>query len=158
MKRSERARRGVAPWGWLAAGVLAGLAGCSHLPRLHWPWHKTPQAPQPVQELVLAPEAGTASAGFPQYWKRNTLVLDLKDATGSGGVTARPRPQTTWPVRIALRVTPGTLGMVEVRADQRVVLPISAVAGAPVDLELPAGVYGAKTERMIIRWGPTATP
>jgi len=158
MKACERVRlAGIAPLGVLAALLLV-LAGCSHLPRLHWPWHKTPQPPQPVQELVLAPEAGTAAASFPQYWKRNTLVLDLKDATGSGGITARPRPETTWPVRLALRVTPGTVGMLEVRADQRVVLPIAAGGGMPVDIELPPGVYAAKTERIIIRWGPMAAP
>ena len=157
MKRSQPASRRRAAAGIpLLAGALAMLGGCSHLPRLHWPWHKNAAPPEPVQELALAPEAGTSVASFPQYWKRNTLVLDLKDASGSGGITARPQPNKTWPVRLALRVTPGTIGMLEVRADQRMLLPIATGGGPTVDLELPPGVYGPKTDRMIIRWGPQA--
>jgi len=159
MKRSQPAPLSrAAPATWLLGAVLALLAGCSHLPRLHWPWHRNALPPQPVQELALAPEAGTAAASFPQYWKRNTLVLDLKGASGSGGITARPLPNTTWPVRLALRVTPGAIGMLEVQADQRMLLPIAAGGGTSVDLELPPGVYGPRTDRMIIRWGPQAAP
>src|SRR5690348_9503171 len=43
------------------------LAGCSHLPSLHWPWHHKPAPPPPqVHELDEASDGG-AAATFPQY-------------------------------------------------------------------------------------------
>jgi hypothetical protein len=138
----------------LAIGVLAAsAAGCSHL---NWPWHhQPPPPPKPVQVLDVS---GTgASAVLAQYWKRNTLVLDMSAASGSGSVTLRP-PADGWPVRLALRVTPGSLGELDVRGAQRVVLPIVPAAGKPVDLELPPGVYPPKTAEVTVAWGPSASP
>src|SRR5689334_3153754 len=66
----------------LAAGLcLAMLTACSHMP-----WHKQPaKGPQPVSELVeLGADGGTTTV-FPQYWKRNTLVVDLTTAASNGG-------------------------------------------------------------------------
>src|SRR5215471_13117572 len=49
-----------------------------------------------------------------------------------------PRPPSDgWPVRLAVRVMPGSLGELDVRGAQRVVLPIVPAGGKPVDLELP---------------------
>src|SRR5215471_14125375 len=112
----------------VALGVLAaGAAGCSHL---HWPWHKQPPpAPQPVHYLEVS--GSGASAVLAQYWKRNTLVLDMSGASGSGS--------------LAVRVMPGSLGELDVRGAQRVVLPIVPAGGKPVDLELPPAVYPPKT-------------
>ena len=134
----------------IAAVLLTGA--CSHL---HWPWHRRPPpSPPPVHELDVSGAA--AADAFPQSWKRNTLVVDLSAAAGSGGVTLKPVEGTTWPVRIAFRVTPGSIGVLEVRAAQRVDLPISATPGKPIDLELAPGVYTAQSPDMKVSWGPQA--
>ena len=138
--------------GALALGVLAAsAAGCSHL---KWPWHhQPPPAPTPVH--VLEVSGSGASAVREQYWKRNTLVLDLSAASGSGSITLRP-PSDGWPVRVALRVSPGSLGELDVRGAQRVVLPIVSSGVKPVDLELPPGVYPPKTTEVTVTWGAAA--
>jgi len=138
----------------LALGVLAALTvGCSHF---KWPWHhEPPPPPKPVHVLDVS---GTgASAVIAQYWKRNTLVVDMTAASGSGSITLRP-PAEGWPVRVALRVTPGSVGELDVRGAQRVVLPIVPTAGKPVDLELAPGVYPPKTAEVSIAWGTGAAP
>jgi len=127
------------------AGVL--LTACSHL---HWPWHKSPPPPPvPVHEVDLA---GAGLEGAPQYWKRNTLLIDLSAAAGSGTLTVKPVAGTTWPVRLAFRVTPA-IGVLEVEGAQRLRLPLTQSAGAPLDLELPPGIYNAKTEALTVRFG-----
>ena len=138
----------------LALGVLAAsVAGCSHL---KWPWrHEPPPPPTPVHFLDVS--GSGASAVRAQYWKRNTLVLDLSAASGSGSVTLRP-PAEGWPVRVALRVRPGSVGELDVRGAQRVVLPIVPTAGKPVDLELAPGVYPPKTAEVTVAWGAGSTP
>ena len=138
----------------LALGVLAaGAMGCSHF---KWPWHhEPPPPPKPVHVLDVS---GTgASAVIAQYWKRNTLVVDMTAASGSGSITLRP-PAEGWPVRVALRVTPGSVGELDVRGAQRVVLPIVPTAGKPVDLELAPGVYPPKTAEVSVAWGAGAAP
>jgi hypothetical protein len=140
--------------GALALAMLTvGAAGCSHL---KWPWHhQPPPAPAPVH--VVDVSGSGASAVLAQYWKRNTLVLDMTAASGSGSLTLRP-PADGWPVRLALRVTPGSLGELDVRGAERVVLPIVPATGKPVDLELPPGVYPPKTPEVRVAWGPAASP
>lgn len=150
-------RRGAIQWmpigGVLALATL--LAGCSHL---HWPWHRKPAAPPPeVHELDETSEGG-ASATFPQYWMRNTLVVDLQGASGSGSVTLKPREHTVWPVRIALKVLPGSVGEVEVRAAQRTVLPVTPAGAKPVVLELSPSLYTLKTPQIVVAWGPNPAP
>ena len=138
----------------LALAVLAASAtGCSHL---KWPWHHEPPPP-PAPVHVLDVSGTGASAVLAQYWKRNTLVLDMSAASGSGSVTLRP-PAEGWPVRLALRVTPGSLGELDVRGAQRVVLPIVPAAGKPVVLELPPAVYPPKTAELTVAWGPSTSP
>ena len=152
-----RGARGAARLG-LAAGVAALaalLAGCSHL---HWPWHRKPPPPPPeVHELDEASDGG-ASASFPQYWMRNTLVVDLQGASGSGSVTLKPREHTMWPVRIAFKVMPGSIGELEVRARQRLVLPVTPAGAKPVVLELSPSIYTLKTPQMVLAWGPNPAP
>ena len=104
---------------------------------------------------VLDVSGSGASAVRAQYWSRNTLVLDMTAASGSGSITLRP-PSDGWPVRLALRVSPGSLGELDVRGAQRVLLPIVSSAGKPVDLELPPGVYPPKTAEVTVTWGPAA--
>jgi len=151
------------PWVFRAAGLLTvalSLAGCSHLhlPSMHWPWHHkaTPPPPQ-VHELDEASDGG-ATASFPQYWMRNTLIVDLQGASGSGNVVLKPREGTTWPVRIAFKVMPGSIGELEVRAAQRTVLPVTTQGAKPIVLELSPGIYVPKSPQISVSWGPTPTP
>jgi hypothetical protein len=136
-----------------AAALLLLAAGCSHL---HWPWHKAPPPPPPpVHELDVS---GAGAVSYPQFWKRNTLLVDLTSAGGSGGITVKPVEGGTWPVRLAFRVTPGAFAVLTVRGDERVSLPISATGASPIDLELPPGIYGAKTAQLQVSWGAAAVP
>jgi hypothetical protein len=144
-----------------AAGLLTialSLAGCSHLPSMHWPWHHKAAPPPPeVHELDEASDGG-ASASFPQYWVRNTLVVDLQGASGTGSVVLKPREGTAWPVRLAFKVTPGSVGELVVKAEQRTVLPITPDGAKPVYLELSPGIYIPKSKELIVSWGPNPTP
>src|SRR3981081_4189187 len=125
-----RSRTGGASAGRAGAAVLVLLAaGCGHLPAMHWPWHPHPApAPVPVHELDISAAAGDPGS-FPQYWKRNTLVVDLAAASGSGSITLRPADGRPGPVRLAVGVRRGSIGVLEVRADQRLNLPITPAAG-----------------------------
>lgn len=147
--------------GMLPAGLLLttlSLAGCSHLPSMHWPWHRKPAPPPPeVHELDETSDAG-AAVSFPQYWMRNTLIVDLQGASGSGNVVLKPRQGTGWPVRIAFKVMPGTIGELEVKARQRTVLPVTTEGAKPVVLELSPGAYFSKTPQIVVSWGPNPTP
>ncbi|HUI59481.1 MAG TPA: hypothetical protein VLX90_04625 [Steroidobacteraceae bacterium] len=148
MIRSARPRNAA-----LLVAVLLATAGCSHLPRPHWPWHhKAAQAPEPVHELVIT-RADGSEAALPQYWKRNTLVVDLQSAGSEGSVVIKPRERTYWPVRIAFRVMPGQFGALEVQARQRSVLPITTTGSKPVDLELDPGVFIMKSPQIAVHWG-----
>ena len=144
-----------------AAGLLAALAGCSSMPKLGslWPFcGKQVAAPAAVDEIVFEGVDGGAAPAFPQYWRRNTLVVDLSSAPASGTVALKPRAAEGWPVRLAFRIVPGTIGQLEVQAAQRVVLPVSVVAGAPVDLELAPTVYERGTPQIVLRWGVAQSP
>ncbi len=140
-----------------AAALVLLAAGCGHLPAMHWPWHQRPApAAAPVHELDISAAAG-APDSWRQYWRRNTLVVDLTAASGSGSITLKPASGAAWPVRLALRVTPGAIGVLEVRADQRLILPITP-AGKPTDLELTPRLYTSATKQMSITWGPNSAP
>jgi hypothetical protein len=136
-----------------AAVVLAvPVSGCSSL-KAHWPWHHSaPAPPPPAHALDIT---GAAANSFPQLWQRNTLVVDLSAANGSGSITLKPAAGVGWPLRLALRVTPGSIGALEVRAAQRTLLPISTAGGKPVDLELTPGIYTPATPEMTVVWGPS---
>jgi hypothetical protein len=145
------------PYGVVVRSAVCALAlvaaGCSHL---HWPWHKQlPPPPQPVHVLDVG--GSGAAAVVAQYWKRNTLVVDLTAASGTGSITLRP-PADGWPVRVALRITPGAIGELDVRGAERVVLPVVPGTTRPVELELAPGIYTAKTPEIAVTWGPTAAP
>jgi hypothetical protein len=140
---------------WVLALCLATLTACSHMP-----WHKEPpKAPEAVNELVeLGPDGGTTTV-FPQYWKRNTLVIDLTTAANNGGeLTLKTREGRKWPVRIAFRVMPGAMGILEVQADQRLLMPVTREGAKPVDLELVAGVYTPKTPQITVKWEALKAP
>jgi hypothetical protein len=134
------------------------LAGCSHLSGVQWPWRHKPTPPPPeVHELVVTTEGGT-SASFPQYWRRNTLLVDLQGASGSGSIVLKPREGNPWPVRLGFRVMPGGIGELEVRAQQRTVLPVTTDGSKPIVLELTPGIYTPKTAQITVSWGPIMTP
>jgi len=140
-----------------AVTLLILVTGCSHLPTIRWPWRHRPTAPpQEVHELLITGADGT-KAGFPQYWRRNTLVVDLRGAGGSGTLLLKPAEGTSWPVRLALRVTPGAIGMLELRGDQRLVLRIAPQGTNPLDLDLAPGIYTPRTAQISVSWGPDAT-
>jgi len=129
-------------------------AGCSHMPHPHWPWHHKPEAaPEVVHELVITNSDGT-DAAYPQYWKGNTLVVDLRLGGAQGNAVLKPREHTVWPVRIAFRVLPNQFGTLEVHAAQRAVLPITTSGTKPVDVELAPGVFIMKSPQMTASWGP----
>jgi hypothetical protein len=144
-----------------AIALLGVLAGCSHMPRpqLAWPWgHKAAPVPQEVHELTIAPAAQGGASAFPQYWKRNTLLVDLQSGGGMGGIVLKPVQGTAWPVRIAFRVMPGQFGALEVHGDARLRLPITAQGTQPIDLELSPDIYTARTSQLTVTWGPAAAP
>jgi hypothetical protein len=117
----------------------------------HWPWHHAP--PPPPAEVHDVDISGANAAGVRQFWKRNTLLVDLSAASGSGNIVLAPGA-AGWPVRIALRVTPGAMGLLEVQADKRLSLPITPGGLKPVDVELAPGVYGVHTPQIGVSWGP----
>jgi hypothetical protein len=136
---------------------LTGLTACGHL---HLPWgHKAASGPQAVNELLESSADGTPTQVFPQYWMRNTLVIDLQSAAASGGtLTLKPREGEKWPVRLAFRVMPNTLGLIEVQADQRLLMPVTREGTKPVDLELVPGVYTSKTQQITLKWEAYTPP
>lgn len=139
----------------LACLVLAcslALSACA-MPKI-WPFYKKPPpAAEVVNEVDLVNADGSAAA-YPQYWQRNTLVIDLSGVGGTGAVTARLREESTWPVRVAVRVRPGSVQQVEIQGEERNVLPVSPEGSDPIDLQLAPSVYTPGTAAIYISWGP----
>ncbi|MBX5460362.1 MAG: hypothetical protein IRZ28_04655 [Steroidobacteraceae bacterium] len=135
----------------LALSFVVALGACGHM--------QSSATPEPVNELVETAGDGTPTNAFPQYWKRNTLVVDLATAAPSGGtLVLKPREGGKWPVRLAFRVMPGSIGMLEVQADQRLLMPVAREGDKPVDLELVPGVYTASTPQITVRWEAVKPP
>lgn len=128
--------------------LVVSLAACGLFHR-----GKAPAGPKVVIELMELAEDGTPTTAFPQYWKRNTLVVDLRGAASSGKFILKPRAGRAWPMRVAFRVTPGSIGLIEVRAEQRMLIPVTRAGVQPVDIELAPGVYTAKSQQMSVQWG-----
>ena len=139
----------------LIVACSLGLTACSSIKMPHvWPFYKKPKpVPEAVNELNLV-NADGSTASFPQYWKRNTLVIDLSGVGGAGGFAARLPEETTWPVRVAVRVRPGSVGQIEIQGEERSVLPVSNEGTANIDLELAPSVYTPRTAAIYISWGP----
>ena len=135
--------------------LALSVSGCSSL-KSHWPWHHSapPPPPPPAHALDIT---GAAADSFPQHWQRNTLVVDLSAVSGSGSITLKPVEGVSWPLRLAFRVMPGSIGALEVHGAQRTILPITAAGTKPVDLELTPGIYTPATPQMTVAWGPSAT-
>jgi hypothetical protein len=138
-----------------AAICLVALTACGQMP---WS-RKEPPQPRAVNELIELAADGVPTNAFPQYWKRNTLVVDLLTAASTGGqVTLKPRDGGKWPVRIAFRVMPGSVGLLEVQADQRLLMPVAREGTKPIDLELVPGVYSAQTPQITVKWEALKPP
>ena len=141
--------------------LLVVIACCAALTACHslsmpkvWPFYKKPKpVPEAVNEVNLVLPDGTA-ANYPQYWKRNMLVIDLSGVSGQGSVAARLPEETVWPVRMAVRVRPGSVGQLEIQAEERNILPVSTAATDVVDIELAPSVYTQGTAAIYISWAP----
>ena len=141
----------------LLAAAVVSLEGCASL-AAHNPWrYKAPPPPEVSTALTVATPDGRALS-WPQVWQRNDVVLDMSGITGSGAAVMMPRTGLAWPVRVAIRVTPGAIGEIEVRGAQRLVVPIPASGAGSVDIELPPGVYVAATRQITLNWGPAGSP
>jgi hypothetical protein len=142
----------------MAVACCLVLTACSsYKVKMGWPpIYKTP-APvsEAVNELNLLNADGTP-ANFPQYWKRNTLLIDLSAIGAAGNFAARLPEGTTWPVRVGVRVRPGSVGQIEILGEERNVLPVAAEGTVPLDLEFAPSVYTPKTAAIYISWGPMA--
>jgi hypothetical protein len=137
----------------LLATACVALSACTTMSKL-WPFHKKAKpGPEAVHELNLVNADGSA-ATYPQYWVRNTLVVDLSGVGGTGSVAARLPEDTTWPVRVAVRVRPGSIEQLEVLGEERDVLPVSKDGYKPIDLTLAPSVYTPKTAAIYLSWGP----
>lgn len=144
----------------LIACCLTLSACSSYSMQMGWPpiQKKAKPAPEAVNELNLVNTDGTP-ANFPQYWKRNTLVIDLS-AIGGGGMgatgnfAARLPEATTWPVRVAVRVRPGSVGQIEIQGEERNILPVTTEGTLPIELEFAPSVYTPRTAAIYISWGP----
>ncbi|MEZ5458979.1 MAG: hypothetical protein R3E65_06615 [Steroidobacteraceae bacterium] len=148
--------------GPLAAALL--LAGCSSLdvPKWRWPFAAKPVvAPDIVDEIVFeSPQAGSPVTSFPQYFRRNTLVIDMTGAGAAGSVVMRPKTAAGWPVRVSFRVKPGSFAALEITAEQRVLLPVVGAARRPtLDLPLPPSFLKARSDDPVyLRWGAATNP
>ena len=129
------------------------LGACGTMSKL-WPFGKKAKpGPEAVQALELVNADGTP-ASYPQYWSRNALVIDLSGIGGSGSVAAKLPAETFWPVRVAVRVRPGSVQQIEVLGEERNVLAVSADGTKLIDLELAPTVYTPQTAAIYLSWGP----
>jgi hypothetical protein len=141
----------------LALAATLGLGGCASVSK-HLPWgHKAAPVPEVSTALTVAAPDG-APLSWPQVWQRNDVVLDMAAVAATGSAVVMPRSGLTWPVRLALRVAPGTIGSIEVRGAQRLVIPVPATGTGTIDLELPPGVYVAATKQITLNWGAANAP
>jgi len=133
--------------------LVLGVASCAHIPQLTWPWRARAAAPPRAVEVVaIRSEDGVPVRAFPQYWLRNTLLIDLSGAAPSGTIVLGRREKGTWPVRLAFRVRPAEIKMLEVSAAQRLLMPTSTEAGDQIELEVTPGVYARDTQSITVRW------
>ena len=149
-----RVARGILP----VVALSLGLAACSsYKVQMGWPPISKKQKPvlEAVNELKLVNADGTP-ANFPQYWKRNTLIIDLSGIGAAGNFAAQLPESTTWPVRVGVRVRPGSVGQIEIVGEERNILPVATEGTLPIDLEFAPSVYTPRTAAIYISWGPMA--
>jgi hypothetical protein len=106
--------------------------------------------------VAISLAAGCHALRWP--WWGEHIDSGPESVAGSGRARLAPKPGAAWPVRIAFRVRPGAFGALEVRGDQRVVMPIAPEGGEVRDLELAPGVYTSSTQTLEIGWSPHSAP
>jgi hypothetical protein len=136
--------------------LLLSVSGCAYH-HSYWTHYRSPPPDPEVRALVITEHGAPAS--YPQQWRRDTLLVDLQSVRGEGSIELAPR-EGNWPMRLAFKVTPGAVGVIEVDAAQRAILPITDSGQGPVELELDPGVYSpGKTRQIQVAWRPAvATP
>ena len=145
-------RAGNALMASLMVASLALLGGCSHLQAL-WPWHKAPPASEPtVHELVVEAGEGKAAPTLEQTWDRNALRVQLVGVSGDGEFRLRPARGHDWPIRLEFAVRPGSIGHLEVRGEQRVIMSVPATGSVAI-LQVPQGIYAPATSELTLRYG-----
>jgi hypothetical protein len=138
---------------WLTVPAVLLLAGCSHISGW-WPWHhKKPAPPESVNVLLPTAVGDATPIPVSEFWDGNALRVELGALSGSGSVQFARAPRQAWPVRIELRVLPGSARQLEVSAAQRVVFAIPA-SGAQITFTLPPGTYTPTTKTMTVSWEP----
>ena len=148
----------------LAAAAIILAVSLTSLPQADaawkfWPFGKKPVPPPEAVEVVkLSVAAGAALPPIKQYWVRNTLVIDLSAAGAQGTVAVAKPASGRWPVRLAFRVLPGQFSVLEVRGDQRVILPIRADGPAPVAVPLAPGTWSQQSAQLQLLWGAASAP
>jgi uncharacterized protein YceK len=136
----------------LLLACVVTLSGCATV-RSYWPFgHKAVAAQAAVREVEVKYPEDQATPVILQFWERNTLVIDLQNVPSTGQAELTRAEGKAWPVRLAFRMSPTRFETLEVRGAQRVVLPVSAGAGA-VTVELPPGTVDAATGSVQLRWG-----
>ena len=139
----------------LLGAALAALLvmGCAHHPHLAWPWHaKALPPPSPVELIAIRSEDGVPLRAFPQYLERNTLLVDLSGAASTGTIVLTRREGMSWPVRLAFRVRPAEVRMLQIEADQRLLMPTSTEDGDTVTLPVAPGAYARDTPSIRVHW------
>ncbi len=100
--------------------------------------------------------AGSAPALL-QFWERNVLVIELRNAGSNGAVFLSVPDSGRWPVRISFRANVGQFSVLEVRGAQRAVVPLRADGPTPVTIALDPTVWTQTTPQMEVIWGATST-
>jgi hypothetical protein len=127
--------------------VALGVLGCTSV--------REPPDPVAVRELDVQAGGNASITLVPQFWERNTLVVDLQGVPPAGELRLRPRDGGAWPVRLAFRAAPGRFAVVEVQGAQRELLTVSGERGAGVvTMPLAPSVHAGTTQELRVRWGP----
>src|SRR5579863_3518592 len=149
-------RRGGSGSGSCNMALMVALSLVLSACTMHWPWkRRSVVPPQPVHQVIIVSDASAPAAVIPQFWDRNTLLLDLSGVGGEGGADITPIKALGWPIRLEFRVRPGSIGRLEVQGAQRVLFAVPA-QGEPLLLKLAPSAYHADTREITLRWSAAA--
>ena len=111
----------------------------------YMPWgKKPPQPPVPVNELVELAADGTPTHAFRSTGSATRSCVDLQGAATQRAARPEAARRREMAGALAFRVMPGSIGLLEVQADQRMLIPVTREGTQAVDLELVPGVYTAE--------------
>ena len=146
----------LAPGLALAVACCLALTACSsYKVQMGWPpiYKKPAPVPEAVNELNLVNADGTP-ANFPQYWKRNTLVIDLSAIGAAGNFAARFRKAPPGRCASAFGCAPAASGKSRSWARSAMSCRWPPKGLLPIDLEFAPSVYTPRTAAIYISWGP----